>query len=114
MKARECYVLFLLWRLAGVNKGVRACVLPALWKINGAAHARPVPGLGKISGLLPQARLCAGCGTSASSDTRLPLSRFSVILAYSAALGSCVTITIVFPCSRFSCCNRLNTSLADC
>ena len=43
---------------------------------------------------------------------QLPLSRCSVRRAYSAAFGSCVTMTIVLPCSRLSICSRPRISSA--
>src|SRR5574337_1234842 len=50
---------------------------------------------------------------AATCSTRVPLSRCNVCVAYSAAFGSWVTITIVLPCSRLSCCSRPSTSSAD-
>src|SRR6185437_11488815 len=46
-------------------------------------------------------------------STSVPLSRCRVCEAYSAALGSCVTITMVLPCSRLRRCSSVSTSSAD-
>src|SRR5690606_21290486 len=43
---------------------------------------------------------------SAVASTRRPLSRWSVCVANSAALGSCVTMMMVLPCSRLRICGR--------
>ena len=47
---------------------------------------------------------------AAASSSSTPFSRCSVRLARSAARGSCVTITIVLPCSRLSACSRSRIS----
>ena len=46
-------------------------------------------------------------------STSTPLSRSGYASRTSAAFGSCVTITIVLPCSRFSTCSRPRMSSAD-
>ena len=46
-------------------------------------------------------------------DAASPFSRCSVRLARSAARGSCVTMTMVLPCSRFSVCSRSRISSPD-
>ena len=58
--------------------------------------------------VLPDQRQELHAGTPSSSST--PFSRCSVRLARSAACGSCVTITIVLPCSRLSVCSSSRIS----
>src|SRR6185437_10734905 len=55
----------------------------------------------------------AAASAATTPSTRVPLSRCSVWVAYSAAFGSWVTITTVLPCSRFSRCSSVRTSSAD-
>src|SRR3546814_615114 len=62
----------------------------------------PLPSQGEES-----CHACVACSTS------VPLSRCSVWLAYSEALGSWVTMTMVLPCSRLSTCSRPRISSAD-
>src|SRR6185295_14254346 len=59
---------------------------------------------------LPDQRQVLHAGTPSSTST--PFSRCSVRRARSAARGSCVTITIVLPCSRFSVWSRSMISCA--
>src|SRR5262249_8280855 len=48
--------------------------------------------------------------TASACVTSTPFSRCSVRFARAAACGSCVTMTIVLPCSRLSACSRSRTS----